>query len=81
MKTMTFICVFVKNLRFYVFISLIVIRKKLFLLFLILIETLSVSINVRYILYLWCGSHYSNVQNKQQEQHLPVQQPQLGDKK
>ena len=29
----------------------------------------------------FCKSHYSNVQNKQQEQHLPVQQPQLADKK
>ena len=26
-------------------------------------------------------SHFSNVQNKQQEQHLPVQQPQMTDKK
>ena len=25
-------------------------------------------------------SHYSNMQNKQQEQHLLVQQPQLADK-
>ena len=32
--------------------------------------------------YNWlnCRSQYSNVQNKQQEQHLPVQQPQLADK-
>ena len=30
--------------------------------------------------YQKCRSHYSNVQNKQQEQHLPVQQPQLADK-
>ena len=28
-----------------------------------------------------CRSHYSNMQNKQQEQHLPIQQSQLADKK